>query len=147
MKVILQQDVKEQGKKGQVVEVSDGYARNYLFPRKLAIEATPDALNKQKTQEAAKRHREEVEKAEAKKAAEELKKLTVTVPAKTGGAGRLFGSVTSAEIAEALEKQYGYKIEKNKIISDPIKNTGRYEVKVKLGHEISSTFAVLVTEA
>jgi large subunit ribosomal protein L9 len=145
MKVILQQDVREHGKKGQLVEVSDGYARNFLIPRKLAIAATADNLNVMKQQEAAKKRRAELEKAEAKETAKKLEAVLVKVTAKSGGAGRLFGSVTAMEIAEELAAQHGIAIEKNKIVlPEHIKAFGTYEVKVKLGYEVSGVINVLV---
>ncbi|MDR0861561.1 MAG: 50S ribosomal protein L9 [Oscillospiraceae bacterium] len=148
MKVILQQDVKDHGKKGQLVEVSDGYARNFLFPRKLAVPATTDTINSMKQQDAAKKRRQELEKAEAKSLATRLESLIVKVSAKSGGVGKLFGSVTTTEIAAALEQQHGISIEKNKfVLADHIKSYGSYEVKVKLGYEVSGTVNVIVTEA
>lgn len=147
MKVILLQDVKGKGKKGQMLEVSDGYARNYMLPRKLAIEATPDAINTMRMNDKATQERIAREKAEAMETAKKLREMTVTVTAKGGGAGRLFGSVTNAEIAEALAKT-GIKLDKRKIvISDPIKNVGTYTVTCKLGYEISAPLTVKIEEA
>ncbi|MGI5936696.1 MAG: 50S ribosomal protein L9 [Oscillospiraceae bacterium] len=147
MKVILLQDVKGQGKKGEIKEVSDGYARNYLLPRKLAAEATPDKLNALKQQEKAKAAQAAREKAQAEETAKKLQSLVVIIPAKSGGSGRLFGSITSKEISEALLAQHEINIEKNKIVlSEPIKNYGTYEVKCKLGHEVSGVINVIVTE-
>jgi large subunit ribosomal protein L9 len=148
MKVILQQDVREHGKKGQLVEVSDGYARNFLIPRRLAVEATNSTLNTMRQQETARLRREERERAEAKELAAKLEGLVVKIPAKAGSAGKLFGSVTSAEISDALAKQHGVAIEKNKlIIEESIKSFGTYAVKCKLGHEISGIVNIVVTEA
>ncbi len=148
MKVILQQDVKGHGKKGQMVEVSDGYGRNYLLPRKLAIEATADNVNTMKMQDKAKKAREAEEKAQAQATAEKLKSCQVKISAKAGQGGRLFGSITSKEIAEELKKQHGLDVNKSKIVqSDPIKAFGSYEVKCKLGYEVTGTIYVLVTEA
>jgi large subunit ribosomal protein L9 len=148
MKVILQQDVKDHGKKGQMVEVSDGYARNYLFPRKLAIAATADNINTMKLREAARVKQLEEEKAQAQDVAKKLESCVVKVSARAGDNGRLFGSVTSKEISDALNEQYGINIEKNRlIISDPIKSFGSYEVKCKLGHEITGKVNVIITEA
>ena len=125
MKVILQQDVKGQGKKGQMIEASDGYARNFLLPRKLAVPATAENVNTMKMQE-----------------------LTVKVVAKGGNGGRLFGAVTSKEIADALQAQHGIAIPKTKIVQDePIKAFGGYELKVKLGYEVTGTLKVVVAEA
>ncbi len=147
MKVLLQQDVKGQGKKGELKEVSDGYARNYLLPRKLAVEATADNLNAYKLQEKAKAAHIEREKATAKDIASRLKDMCVQVKAKAGSNGKLFGAVTSKEIAEALNEQYGVELEKSRILpAEPIKTCGVYEVKVKLGHEISGMLKVQVSE-
>ncbi len=147
MKVILLQDVKGQGKKGQLIEVSDGYARNFMLPRKLAIEATADALNTKKMNDKATAERIAREKAEALDTANKLRAMTLTVKAKGGGAGRLFGAVTNQEIANALEKA-GIKLDKRKIvISDTIKNVGTYTVTCKLGYEISAPLTVKIEEA
>ena len=147
MKVILLQDVKGQGKKGQLIEVSDGYARNFMLPRKLAVEATADALNTKKMTDKATAERIAREKAEALATANKLREMTLTVKAKGGGAGRLFGAVTNAEIAAALEKA-GVKLDKRKIvISDAIKNVGTYTVTCKLGYEISAPLTVKIEEA
>ena len=127
MKVILNQDVKGQGKKGQLVEVSDGYARNFLLPRKLAGEAA--------------------EKAEAEAIAEQLKGCTVKIYAKSGSGGRLFGAVTSKEIAECLKAQYGLDVAKSKIVQEePIKSFGTYDLKCKLGYEVAGKLHVVVAE-
>ncbi len=148
MKVIFNVDVKGQGKKGEMKEVSDGYARNYLLPRKLASEATADNINTMKLKEKAKAALIAKEKAEAEENAKRLSAITVTIRAKAGGAGKLFGSVTSQEISDALREQHGINIEKNKIVqADPIKTFGSYTVKAKLGYEISANVSVLVIEA
>ncbi len=147
MKVILLQDVKGKGKKGQLLEVSDGYARNFMLPKKLAIEATADAINTMRMNDKATQERIAREKAEALATAKKLREMTVVVTAKGGGAGRLFGSVTNQEIADALSKQ-GIKLDKRKIvISDPIKNVGTYTVNCKLGYEISAPLTVKIQEA
>lgn len=147
MKVILQQDVKGQGKKGQMIEVSDGYARNFLLPRKLAVTATADNLNAMKTAEKARLAQIERDRAEARKTAEKLESCIVRIPAKAGSKGRLFGSVTSKEISEALEAQCGVLIEKNKIVlPEAIKAFGPYEVKCKLGFETNGVINIVVTE-
>lgn len=147
MKVIFNADVKGQGKKGELKEVSDGYARNYLLPRKLANEATADNLNAFKLKEKAKAAQIAREKAEAEENAKRLGEVTVTVRAKAGGAGKLFGAITSQEISDALKEQHGIEIEKNKIVqAEPIKTFGAFEVKAKLGYEISGTIHVLVIE-
>ena len=148
MKVILQQDVKGQGKKGQMVEVSDGYARNFLFPRKLALAATADNVNTMKLQEQARKEQEAREKAEAEELAKRLGELTVKLQAKAGAGGRLFGAVTSKEVADALQAQHGITIAKTKIVQEePIKAFGGYELKCKLGYEVSGKLKVVVTEA
>ena len=148
MKVILLQDVKGKGKKGQMLEVSDGYARNFMLPKKLAIEATADAINTKKMNDKATQERIAKEKAEAPATSKQLRELTVTVTAKGGGAGKLFGSVTNAEIAEALAKQTGIKLDKRKIVlNDTIKNVGTYTVTCKLGYEITAPLTVKIQEA
>ena len=147
MKVILQQDVKGQGKRGQLVNVSDGYARNFLLPKKLAVPANADNMNKMIMQDKAKKAQMEAEKAEAQATAEKLKELMVKIPAKAGAGGRLFGAVTSKEISEALQAQFGLNIAKSKIVQDePIKAFGGYDLKCKLGYEITGTVNVVVTE-
>ena len=148
VKVILQQDIRGQGKKGELKEVSDGYARNYLIPRGLAVEATTNSLNAMKLQEKARQKQIEKEKEEALENAELLKGILVTIHAKSGGAGRLFGSITTKEISEELKKQHDMVIEKNKIVqAEPIKNYGTYELKVRLGHEVTGTLTVSIVEA
>ena len=147
MKVILLQDVKGKGKKGQMLEVSDGYARNFMLPKRLAIEATPDAINTMKMNDKATQERIAREKAEALATANKLRQMTVVVKAKGGGAGRLFGSVTNAEIADALAKQ-GVKLDKRKIVlNETIKNVGTYTATCKLGYEISAPLTVKIEEA
>ncbi len=148
MKVILNADVKGQGKKGQIVNVSDGYARNFLFPKNLAKEANADNLNVAKQQEAAEAARIKREREAALALAERLKALTAVISAKAGTNGRLFGSVTTADIAAALSKQHKIDIDKHKIVLDEnIKQFGTYEVKVKLFTEISGKLKVTVKEA
>ena len=132
MKVILLQDVKAQGKKGEIINVSDGYARNFLFPRKLAKEADAGALTDLKNKEAAKKYKEETAKKEAQALAEKLNELTVTVGLKSGAEGKTYGSVTSKDIAEALQKQHGVVIDKKKIETAPVKACGKYPVTVRL---------------
>lgn len=147
MKVILQKDVKDQGKKGQLIEVSDGYGRNYLLPRGLAVEATADNLNAFKLKEKARLAQIAKEKAQAQEYADQLANVVVNVKAKAGAGGRLFGAVTSKEISEALEQQHGIVVEKNRIVmAEPIKKYGSYEVKAKLGYEISGTIHLMVIE-
>jgi large subunit ribosomal protein L9 len=148
MKVILQQDVKGQGKRGQLVNVSDGYARNFLLPKNLAVPANADNMNKMIMQDKAKKAQIAAEKAEAQDVANKLKEIVVKIPAKAGAGGRLFGAVTSKEIADALQAQFGLNIAKTKIVQDePIKSFGTYQLKCKLGHEITGTLNVEVTEA
>lgn len=148
MKVILQQDVRGQGKKGQLVDVSDGYARNFLLPKKLAVIATAENLNTMKQQEKARKAQEAAEKAEAQATAKKLEGLMVKIPAKAGEGGRLFGAVTAKEISEALSAQHGVDIAKTKLVLDePIKACGGYQVKAKLGYEVVGTVNVMVTEA
>ena len=147
MKVILQQDVKGYGKKGQMVEVSDGYGRNFLLPRKLAVEATAENINTMKMQDKAKAARLAEEKAAAEAAAQQLKGCQVKIRAKAGQGGRLFGSITSREISDELKAQCGIDVNKSKIVlNDPIKSFGTFEVKCKLGSEISGIINVLVIE-
>ena len=147
MKVILQQDVKGQGKKGQMVEVSDGYGRNFLLPRKLAVDATAENINTMKMQDKAKQARAAEEKAAAEAAAEKLKSCQVKIKARAGQGGRLFGSITSREISDELKAQHGIDVNKSKIVlSEPIKSFGSFEVKCKLGSEVSGTIFVLVVE-
>lgn len=147
MKVILQQDVKGHGKKGQMVEVSDGYGRNFLLPRKLAVEATAENVNTMKMQDKARQARLAEEKAAAQALAEQLKGVQVKMKARAGQGGKLFGSITSKEIAEELKKQFDMDVNKSKIVlSDPIKSFGAFEVKCKLGSEVSGVINVLVIE-
>jgi len=148
MKVILQQDVKGQGKKGQLIEASDGYARNFLLPRKLAVLATAENINTMKMQEKARAAQEAAERAEAEATAAKLKDLSVKVVAKGGSNGRLFGAVTTKEIADALSAQHSISINKSKLVQEePIKAFGGYELKVKLGYEVTATLKVVVAEA
>ncbi|MBR2716216.1 MAG: 50S ribosomal protein L9 [Oscillospiraceae bacterium] len=147
MKVILSADVKGQGKKGDMIEVSEGYARNYLLPRKLAVKATADNLNALKLKEKAKQAQIEKEKEQARAYAAQLDASVVKVRAKGGENGKLFGSVTSKEISEALKAQYDITLEKNRIVlEENIKSFGSYDVKCRLGYEISGTIHLLVIE-
>jgi len=148
MKVILLQDVKGKGKKGQMIDVSDGYARNYMLPRKLAVEATADAVNTMRMNDKAAAEKAAKERAEALETSKKLREMTLTVTAKGGGAGRLFGSVTNQEIADALKANAGIALDKRKIvIADPIKNVGTYTVQCKLGYEITAPLTVKIVEA
>ena len=148
MKVILMQDVKGKGKKGQMIEVSDGYARNYMLPRKIAVEATADAVNTMRMNDKAAAEKAAKERAEAVETSKRLREMTLVVAAKGGGAGRLFGSVTNQEIADAMKAKTGITLDKRKIvIADPIKNVGTYTVTCKLGYEISAPLTVKIEEA
>ena len=141
MKVILKQDVKGKGKKGQLIEAAEGYARNFLLPKGLAVEATPDAVNTMKLQAKAKA------KADAVAIAEKLKSCQVKIAAKGGEGGKLFGAVTGKEISGALKEQFGMDVDGKKLVLEqPIKSFGSYEVKAKLGFEVSGTVYVLVIE-
>ena len=147
MKVILQQDVKGQGKKGQMIDAAEGYARNFLLPRKLAILATPDAINTMNLKEKARRAEEAANRAAAVETAGKLKDVTVKVTAKGGAGGKLFGAVTAKEISEALLAQFQLDVAKQKIVlEEPIKSFGAYELKVKLGYEVSGKLSVVVEE-
>lgn len=146
MKVILQQDVKSLGKKGELVNTSDGYARNYLFPRNLAIEANSQAMTELKNREDSKKHKIAVETEAAQKAAAEISGKAVKIKAKAGQGGRLFGSVTSKEIAEHIKKQYAIDIDRRKITAPDIKAFGSYSATVKLYQGVTADFTVMVTE-
>lgn len=145
MKVVLLADVKGQGKKNDVINVSDGYARNFLLPRKLAIEADAKVMNEIKGREASIKHKIEVETGEAKALAAKLDTILVKIPASSGADGRLYGSITSKDIAEHLEKDYGITVDKRKIqLSDPIRAYGKYDLDVKLYTDIVGKVHVLV---
>ena len=147
MKVILQQDVRGQGKKGQMVEVAEGYARNYLLPKKLAVPATAASMNTMKLQERARQAEEARQRAEAEAIAAKLKGVSVKLTARAGANGKLFGAVTSKEVSDALKEQHGIDLAKQKIVMDePIKAYGSYELKAKLGYEVSGTIYVMVVE-
>ena len=147
MKVILTQDVKGQGKKGQAINVSDGYARNFLLPKGLAVVADAAAMNDLKNKEASRLHKIEVERAAANDTRSKLEKLTVKVTAQAGADGRLYGSVTSKEIAQNLEDQHGIVIDKRKIdLPDPIRAFGAYAVSVKLYTDVMGKINVVITD-
>ncbi len=147
MKVILQQDIRGKGKKGQMIEVSDGYARNYMLPRKLAIEATADNVNTMRMTDKAQQEKRQREREEAFAISKRMEDLVVTVRCKGGGAGRLFGSVTTQEIADSLKKQTGIDLDKRKIVlEEQIKTVGDYKVKCKLGYEINAELKLKVEE-
>ena len=146
MKVILKQDVKGHGKKGELVTVSDGYARNFLFPRGLAAEADAQAMNELKNKEEAARFHEEQEKKGAKETAQAVDGKVLKLTAKAGQGGRLFGSVTAKEVAEELAAQFGVKLDKRKIQMADIKAFGTYEAEIKLGYGFTAKVSVMVTE-
>lgn len=147
MKVILTQDVKAQGKKGQLINVSDGYARNFLIPRGLAVEADAGAMNDLKNKESSRLHKIELEKTAAKEIAQKLETVTVKLTAKAGADGRLYGSVTSLDIADELEKQHGIKVDKRKIqLNEPLKTFGVHAVGVKLYTDISGKINVVISD-
>lgn len=147
MKVILTQDVKGLGKKGELVNASDGYARNFLFPRNLAAEANSQAMTELKNRENSKKHRIDVETQEAKASADKINGKTIKVTAKAGQGGRLFGSVTAKEIAAVMKTQLGIDIDKRKITVDDIKAFGTYPATVKLYQGVTAEFSVMVSEA
>ena len=147
MKVILLQDIRGKGKKGQMIEASDGYARNYMLPRKIAVEATADNINTMRMTDKARLERETRERAEAIAIRDRLKETVVHLKAKGGGAGKLFGSVTAQEVADALLAQEGVALDKRRIILDEsIKNVGVYTVRCKLGYEVTGSFRLDVQE-
>ena len=147
MKVLLLADVKGQGKKDQRVEVSDGYARNFLFPKKLAVVADAKVLSEAKSKEESKQFKLREEKAAAKALADKLSQLTVTINASSGGDGRLYGSITSKDIAEKLKEQHKIEIDKRKLVlAENIKAYGTYIVDVKVYPEISAKLKVSVSE-
>ncbi|MBQ2807191.1 MAG: 50S ribosomal protein L9 [Clostridia bacterium] len=145
MKVLLLQDVKGQGKKDQIIAVSDGYARNFLFPKKLAVIADNKAMNEVKNKEASKQYKIETEKAAAKEIAEKLAGTVVKISVNAAADGRLYGSITSKDLAEVLAKQYGITVDKRKIVMpDPIKAYGTYNFDVRLYPEIVGKIKVTV---
>ena len=147
MKIILKQDIRGKGKKGQMIEAAEGYARNYLIPRGLAVEATADAVNTMNLQAKATAKADAEAKAEALAIAEKLKSCQVKIAAKGGEGGKLFGAITGKEIAAALAEQFSLTIDGKKLVLEqPIKSFGSYEVKAKLGYEVSGTVYVLVIE-
>lgn len=146
MKVILLQDVRGQGKKGELIDAAEGYARNFLLPRKLAVPATTDAINTMKLKDAARRKEEAANRAAAVATADKLRGKTVKVSAKGGAGGKLFGAVTGKEVAEALLAQLGVEVTKQQLVLDPIKTFGVHEIKAKLGYEVSAPFSVEVVE-
>lgn len=147
MKVILMQDVKGQGKKGQTINVSDGYARNFLLPKGLAVEATNAAINDMKGKDEAFAYKKQTELAEAKEMQSKLSGISVNLKAKAGANGKLFGSVTNKDIAEALVSQHHIKIDKRRFEMEDIKQTGTFEVSVKLYPDVTGKLKVVITEA
>lgn len=148
MKVVLLKDVKGQGKKDQIIDVSDGYARNFLLPKGLAAEASGSVLNDIKNKEASKAHKIELERAAARETAEKLNSVKVELKVKSGGAGRMYGSVTAKDIAEALEAQHKITIDRRKMVmNDSIKQYGTYHIDVKLYTDVAGKITVSVTEA
>ena len=147
MKVVFLADVKGQGKKDQIKEVSDGYARNFLLPKKLAAPADAKVMNEIKNKEASKQHKIDVERAEAKAIAEKLTSILVKIPSTAGADGRLYGSVTTKDISDALAKDFGISVDKRKIVmNDPIRAYGNYQLDVKLYTDVSGKINVLVCE-
>ncbi len=145
MKVVLIADVKGQGKKNDIIEVSDGYARNFLLPRKLAVEADAKVLNEIKGKDEARKHRIEVEIAEAKALASKLDTILIKITASSGADGRLYGSITAKDIAETLEKEHHISVDKRKIQLDtPIRAYGRYDLDIKLYTDVTGKVHVLV---
>ena len=146
MKVILTADVKGLGKKGELVNASDGYARNYLIPRKLAVQASAQALNELKNREASKKHKEATEQANAREAAQTINAMTINISANAGQGGKLFGSITAKEIAEHIKKNFNVDVDRRKISVEDIKSHGTYEADIKLIAGISATYYVVVSE-
>ncbi|MBQ7907313.1 MAG: 50S ribosomal protein L9 [Clostridia bacterium] len=147
MKVVLLQDVKSQGKKNQIIDVSEGYARNFLFPRKLAIVADAKAINDVKNKESSDKHKKEVEKAEAQALAGKISEVTVKIAAEAGGDGRFYGAVTAKDISEAIKAQAGLDVDKRKIVLDaPIKAFGTYKLDVKVYPDVVGKLTVAVVE-
>ena len=148
MKVILLQDVRGQGKAGDVINVSDGYARNFLFPKKLAAVADAAIMNELKGKEEARLHRIEVEKKAAQETAEKLKTVSVKLSVQAGADGKLYGAVTAKDIAEAMQKQHGIEIDRRKLqIDEPIKTFGEHAVDIKLYPEITGKVNLVVIES
>ena len=148
MKILLTEDVKKLGKKGEIVDVSDGYAKNFILPKKLGIEATKAVMNEWQTKKGSEENRKRKEEEEAKALAAELNGKEVVIRTKTGEGGRLFGSITSKDVAEALEKQLKLKVDKKKIqVAEPIKSFGAFEIPIKLHPQVTGTLNVVVEEA
>lgn len=146
MKVILQVDVKGSGKKGQLIEVSDGYGRNYLLPRKLAVQANAENLNVMKTQDAARQHKVDVEKEAARSIVSKIDGKTLTIPAKGGKSGKLYGAVTTKDLAEKIGNEFGVELDKRKINCGEIKTFGTYTAEIKVYPEIAAKMTIEVVE-
>lgn len=146
MKVVLTQDVKGLGKKGELVNAAEGYARNFLFPRKLAMEANAQAMSELKNREASEKFKHDTEVANAKASAEKLEGKTVKLSAKAGANGKLFGSITAKDVAEAISKEYKVELDKRKVSVEDIKVFGTYPVEVKLYNGITASMFVMVNE-
>lgn len=147
MKVLLLEDVKGQGKKGELVKVSDGYAKNFLIPRKLAKEATDAVMNELKAKEESRQHKLAVERAEAQALADKIAALNVVIRQQAGNGDKFYGSVTAKEISEELKNKHGIELDKRKIqIADPIKSFGKYELTVKYYQDITGKLNLIVTE-
>ena len=145
MKVILLQDIKSVGKKGQILDASDGYARNYLLPKKLAVVADATNLNELKTKEEANKYKKDMNLKTAKELSEKMKEFEVVLKIKAGGNGKTFGSITQKDIADALAKKYFVEVDKKKVlINDPIKNIGIYNVDIKLCEGVNGVLRVKV---
>ncbi len=144
MKVILLSDVKNLGKKGEVINASDGYARNFLFPRKLAQEATEENLHVLNAKKETERRKKLAEIEEAQKVAENLKNKEIRLTTKTGDSGRLFGAITSKDISQLIKKQFNVDIDKKKIVMDTLKQVGTYEIEVKIYPEVSTKMKVVI---
>ena len=148
MKVILLKDIKGTGKKDQILEVSDGFGRNYLLPRKLAVEATSEALNSIEKSKSAAKHREDVKKNEAEQAARDLKGKTVTVKVRAGENGRLYGSITTQEIADALKAQHGVELDKRKIeLDEKVTSVGQTTITLKMYAGVSTKMNLVIEAA
>ncbi|MCR1953067.1 MULTISPECIES: 50S ribosomal protein L9 [unclassified Clostridium] len=145
MKVILLQDVKKVGKKGDIVDISDGYARNFLFPRKLAEEANNNNMHILNAKKENERKKKLAEIEAAQKLASELKGKEIKIEAKSGNGGRLFGAITSKDVAELINKQFKLSVDKKKIVMDTIKVAGSYDIEIKLYPEVSTKMKVIIT--
>ncbi len=147
MKVILLQDIKNVGRKDEIINANDGYARNYLFPKKLAIEATKDNLLKLQAKKTSEQNKKQAEIDNNKKTAEQISKMTLTIKAKAGANGKIFGGITSKEISEALKQQYNIEIDKKKIVlKETIKNIGKFSAEIKFGDGVNCKISLNIQE-